>query len=86
MEATTQPAQQPADVTAPATRSKAAERMARHRARRKLGCRVVQVEVADFDITGLVRLGHLDPRDRDDPIAIGDALYRLFDQTIARRR
>jgi hypothetical protein len=77
--------EEPAEAPAPKTRSRAAERMRRHRARRKLGCRVVQVEVADFDITGLVRLGHLDPRDRDDPIAIGDALYRLFDQTIARR-
>ena len=65
-------------------RSPAAERMRRHRARRRLGCRCIQVEVAEFDLAGLVRLGYLDPDDRDDPIAIGDALYRLFDQTIAR--
>ena len=82
---TNQPSREPIKMPAPAERSRAAERMRRHRARRRLGCRCVQVEVAEFDITGLVRLGHLDPRERDDPIAIGDALYRLFDQTIGRR-
>jgi hypothetical protein len=77
--------EQPVAAPAPTKRSPAAERMRRHRARRKLGCRVVQVEVAEFDIIGLVKLGHLDPDHRDDPIAIEDALYRLFDETIARR-
>ena len=84
-EETNRPSPNSIEVPASAGRSRAAERMRRHRARRRLGCRCVQVEVAEFDVAGLVRLGHLDPRERDDPIAIGDALYRLFDQTIARR-
>lgn len=58
-------------VEAPAARqrTKAAERMRRHRARRKRKCRIVSVEVADFDIAGLVWLGHLDERDRGDAVA-----------------
>jgi hypothetical protein len=62
-----------------AKKSTAAERMRRHRARRRSGCRCITVEVADIDIDGLIRLRHLDPRDRNDLVAIGDALYRLFD-------
>jgi hypothetical protein len=53
----------------------------RHPARRKRHCRIVSLEVGDFDIAGLVRLGHLGERDQHD--AVGDALYRLFDETIA---
>ena len=56
--------------------------MRRHRARRKRHCRIVAIEVADFDIAGLVRMGLLDERDREDVVAVGDALYRLFDETI----
>jgi hypothetical protein len=63
--------------------AKAAERMRRHRARRKRHCRIVAVELGDFEIAGLVRLGLLDERDREDVVAVGDALYRLFDETIA---
>ena len=65
--------------------AKAAERMRRHRARRKRRCRTVAIEVGDFDIAGLIRLGLLDERDREDVVAVGDALYRLFDETIADR-
>ena len=65
-------------------RTKAAERMRRHRARRKRHCRIVAIEVGDFDIAGLVRLGLLAERDCEDVVAVGDALHRLFDETIAR--
>jgi hypothetical protein len=80
-EETNQPSTNPIEVPAPAERSRAAERMRRHRARRRLGCRCVQVEVAEFDVAGLVRLGHLgrrvttylsepraEPRDQSGPM------------------
>ena len=57
--------------------------MRRHRARRKRHCRIVAIEVGEFDIEGLVRLGLLDEKDREDVVAVGDTFYRLFDETIA---
>ena len=78
-----QPAETLVEASAARRRSKAAERMRRHRARRKRHCRIVAIEVADFDLVGLVRLGLLDEKDREDVVAVGDALYRLFDETIA---
>jgi len=79
---TNQPTEKRLNAAVATQRAKAAERMRRHRVRRKRNCRIVAIEVADFDIAGLVRLGLLDEKDREDVVAVGDALYRLFDETI----
>jgi len=69
-----QPAENLVEASAARQRAKAAERMRRHRARRKRHCRIIAIEIADFDIAGLVRLGHLDERDREDVMAVGDGV------------
>jgi hypothetical protein len=69
---------------APARRS-SAERTRRYRERRRAGFRCIAVEIDAADVVGLIRLGHLDRLERDDPTAVQAALHRLFDSTIAGR-
>jgi hypothetical protein len=64
-------------------RQSATERTRRYRERRRAGFHCVAVEISAADIVGLIRLGHLDRLERDDPNAVRDALHALFDATIA---
>jgi hypothetical protein len=71
-------------VTPPAepARSPAAERMRRHRERRRDGLRCVTVEVRDSEIDTLVRMGLLRPEMRNTPNDVVEALYVHFDRTL----
>jgi hypothetical protein len=69
-------------TTAPATRSPAAERMRRHRERRRDGLRCVMIELRETEIDALIRKELLKPETRNDPSAIIDALYAFLDRTL----
>jgi len=71
-----------APTTEPAIRSAAAERMRRHRERRRDGLRCVTIELRDSEIDTLARMGLLRPEMRNDANAISEALYAYFDRTL----
>ena len=68
--------------TAPVTHSPAAERMRRHRERRRDGLRCLTIELRVTEIDALVRNGFLKADARNDPDAIRDALYSHLDRTL----
>jgi hypothetical protein len=72
-------------ITTPAI-SAAAERMRRHRERRRKGLRCVMVELRATEITALVRLGLLKWETRNDRRAIIAALYAYLDHTLSATR
>ena len=65
-----------------ASPSPAAERMRRHRERRRDGMRCLLVELTDTEIDALVRKGLLKPETRHDQNAIADALYNFLERTL----
>jgi hypothetical protein len=62
--------------------SSAAERMRRHRQRRRDGLTYLAIEIWKSEIDGLVRLGFLSPETRNDVRAIRNGLYRYFERTL----
>jgi hypothetical protein len=74
--------QQPVAAPAPTKRSPAAERMRRHRARRRDGMRCVTLDLREAEIDRLVELGHLRPDDRENQNELMLALYRFLDQSV----
>ena len=56
--------------------SSAAERMRRHRLRRRNGLRCLPIEISETDIEGLTRLGLLPAEMRNDQSAVVSALYK----------
>jgi hypothetical protein len=79
---------QNADMTAipstidPATRSAAAERMRRHRQRRRDGLRCLIIELRETEIDELIRRELLKSETRNDPSAVIDALYTHLESTL----
>jgi hypothetical protein len=71
-------------VTPPAepARSAAAERMRRHRERRRKGLRCLVIELFEREIDMLVRMELLRAEMRNDATAITEALYAHFDRTL----
>jgi hypothetical protein len=69
-------------TAAPATRSAAAERMRRHRERRREGLRCLTIELRETEIDALVHRGLLKPVTRNDPSAVSEALYAFLDRTL----
>jgi hypothetical protein len=67
---------------AAATLSAAAERMRRHRERRRNGLRCLPIEISETDIEGLTRLGLLPSEMRNDLSAVVSALYKHLDRTL----
>jgi hypothetical protein len=66
-----------------AGRSSAAERMRRHRERRRDGLRCLIIELRETEIDALIRHGLLlNGETRNDPSAIIDALYAFLDDTL----
>jgi hypothetical protein len=63
----------------------AAERMRRHRERRREGPRCLWVELHETELDALVREGLLQLESRHDENAIADALYAHLDRTLGRR-
>jgi hypothetical protein len=68
-------------TTEPATRTAAAERMRRHRERRRDGLRCLVIELHETEIDELVRKGLLKPETRNDTSAIVEALYAYLEST-----
>jgi hypothetical protein len=68
----------------PATRSisAAAQRMRRHRQRKREGMRSLQIELRETDVDALIESGFLDERSRDDANAVIRALYKFFDDIL----
>ena len=67
---------------APAIRSAAAERMRRHRERRRDGLRCLTIELRVTEIDALVRNGFLKGDARNDPYAIEVALYEFLEHNL----
>jgi hypothetical protein len=63
-------------------RSSAAERMRRHRRRRRKGLRCLLVELRETEIDTLVKKGLLKADARNNTRAIREALYQYFDSTL----
>jgi hypothetical protein len=66
----------------PVVRSAAAERMRRHRERRRDGLRCLLIELRETEIDSLIRTGLLRPEMRNDANAIIEALYAHFDRAL----
>ena len=69
-------------TAAPATRSAAAERMRRHRERRRDGLRCLTIELRETEIDTLARNGFLEADARNDLRAIEMALYEFLERTL----
>ena len=65
-----------------ATPSLAAERMRRHRQRRRNGLRCLMIELRETEIETLIRKGLSQREMRNDRSAIINALYDFFDRTL----
>jgi hypothetical protein len=63
-------------------RSPGAERMARHRHRRRTGLRCLTIELRREEITWLIRHQWLAPESRHDLNAVKRALYTFFDEAL----
>ena len=60
----------------------AAERMRRHRERRREGMRCLWIELRDTEIDALVQSGLLKAETRNNQNAIADALYDHLERTL----
>ena len=69
-------------TAAPATCSAAAERMRRHRERRRDGLRCLTIELRETEIDALIHKGMLNADTRNDLGAILNALYTHLDRTL----
>ncbi len=50
---------------------------------RRRGLRCLTIELSDMEIAALIRMGLLSVETRNNPRAIGDALYEHFERTLA---
>jgi hypothetical protein len=69
-------------TASPATRSAAAERMRRHRERRRDGLRCVTIELRETEIDALARNGFLQDDARNDLRSIEMALYEFLERAL----
>ncbi len=69
--------------TEPVYRSPAAERMRRHRERRRDGLRCLTIELRETEIDFLIRSELLKTETRNDREAIVEALYAYLERTMA---
>ena len=70
----------------PASRSPAAERMRRHRQRRRDGLRCFIIELRETEIDALIRNGLLAPENRHDYDSVQSALYAFLDRSLGELR
>jgi len=68
--------------TEPAPCSPAAERMRRHRQRRRSGMRCLTIELHETEIDALICRGFLNTEMRNDLSAVYEAIYAFFDATL----
>ena len=62
--------------------SPAAERMRRHRQRKRDGLRSLRIELRETEIDALIDVGFLEQASRNDSHAVILALYEFFDQVL----
>jgi hypothetical protein len=62
--------------------SSGAERMRRHRQRRRKGLRHFGIDLREAEIDALIRRGLLPPESRTDRTAVVEALYTFLDSTL----
>jgi hypothetical protein len=72
-------------LSAQSTLSAAAERMRAHRERRRLGLRCITVQLRATELTELIRRGLLKEDERNDYLAVRDALHGHLDRTLSKR-
>lgn len=70
----------------PASRSPAAERMRRHRQRRRDCLRCLIIELRETEIDVLIRKGLLSAENRQDYASIQSALYQFLDHALGELR
>ena len=70
------------DATPSKVRSLAAERMCRHRQRRRKGLRHFGIDLKESEIDALIRKGLLPRESRMDRGAVRKALYEFLDRTL----
>ena len=68
----------------PATRTAAAERMRRHRQRRRDGLRCLFIELRETEIDALIKNGLLRSENRDDYESVQSALYVFLDHALGK--
>jgi hypothetical protein len=66
----------------PASRSAAAERMRRHRQRRRDGLRCFMIELRETEIDALIRKGLWGAENRHDYDSVQSALYAFLDRAL----
>jgi hypothetical protein len=66
----------------PVVSSPAAERMRRHRNRRRIGLRCLTIELRETEIERLSRKGFLKADARNDPNAVREALYSFLESVL----
>jgi hypothetical protein len=69
-------------MSEPVRPSPAAERMRRHRERRRGGLRCLTIELRETEVDALVRRRLLNNETRNDPGAIKEGLYAFLDSTL----
>jgi hypothetical protein len=70
----------------PAIRTAAAERMRRHRQRRRDGLRCLMIELRETEIDALISSGLLAAADREDYDSVQSALYAFLDDILGELR
>ena len=65
-----------------AAHTAAAERMRRHRQRRRDGLRCFMIELRETEIDALIRNGLLPPENRHDYDSVQSALYAFLDRAL----
>ena len=76
----------PASSAQPATRTAAAERMRRHRQRRRDGLRCLIIELRETEIDALISNGLLAAANRQDYVSVQSALYAFLDDALGELR
>ena len=70
----------------PAIRTGAAERMRRHRQRRRDGLRCLIIELRETEVDTLIRKGLLQSENRKDYSSVQSALYAFLDDALGELR
>ena len=76
----------PPSSAEPETRTAAAERMRRHRQRRRDGLRCLMIELRETKIDALIRNGLLAAENRHDCDSVQSAFYAFLDHALGELR
>jgi hypothetical protein len=76
----------PPSTAEPQTRTAAAERMRRHRQRRRDGFRCLMIELRETEIDALISTGLLAAHNRQDYESVQSALYAFLDDAFEELR